>query len=80
MKAPADVLGVMILATVSVVKIALCGFVFSALTVLIFLQLVGGTAYSPVKFRESQPRAYWRIVAVYCLALIAVVAIFILWR
>jgi hypothetical protein len=65
-------------AVASVVKAALYGVVLVSLTGLILLQL--GTAYTPVKFRTSQPRAYWGIVAVYGAAWMAVVAIFILWR
>jgi hypothetical protein len=65
-------------AVASVVKAALYGVVLVSLTGLILLQL--GTAYTPVKFRRSQPRAYWGIVAVYGAAWMAVVAIFILWR
>lgn len=61
-------------------KTAVCGFVFLSLTVLIFLQLVGGTAYSPVKSRESRPRAYWRTITVYFVALITFVVTFLLWR
>ena len=64
----------------SVVKAALYGVVLVSLTFLILLQLLGGTAYTPVKFRSSQPRAHWGIVAVYCAAWMMVVTIFILWR
>jgi hypothetical protein len=55
-------------------------FVSSLLTIGIVLQLFGGIAFPPVTFRASQPRAYWGTIAVYCVALMAVVAIFILWR
>ena len=64
----------------SLVKAALCGVVLVSLTILILLQLLGGTAYTPVKFRTSQPRAYWGIIAVYGAAWMAVVTVFILWR
>ena len=65
-------------AVASAVKVALYGVVLVSLTGLILLQL--GTAYKSVKFRTSQPTAYWGIVAVYGAALMAVMAIFILWR
>ena len=61
-------------------KTALCGCVFLVVMALVLLQLVGGTTYFPVAFRESHPREYWRIIAVYGVALIAVAAVFILWR
>jgi hypothetical protein len=67
-------------ATASAVKTALCGCVFLVVMALVLLQLVGGTAYTPVTFRESRPRAYWRIIGVYSVVLVAVAAIFILWR
>ena len=62
----------------SVVKAVLYGVVLVSLTGLILLQL--GTAIALVKFRTSQPKAYWGLVAVYGAAWMVVVAIFILWR
>jgi hypothetical protein len=64
----------------SVVKAALYGVVLVSLAILLLLQLLSGTTYAPVKFRTSQPKAYWGIMAVYGAALMAVLAIFILWR
>ena len=62
----------------SFVKAALYAVVLVSLTGLILLQL--GTRHASVKFRTSQPTAYWGIVAIYGAAWMAVVAIFILWR
>ena len=58
----------------------LSGFVFALVTIVIVLQVVGGNTFLPVKFRRSQPQAYWTVIAAYCVVLIGIAVIFLLWR
>jgi hypothetical protein len=63
---------------VSFAKLILCGSAVVALVILIYGQIASGVSFPIVRFRESQPRAFWLIVGCYGILLLVPIA-FIFW-
>jgi hypothetical protein len=56
----------------SAVRYAFAGSACVTLLVLVYAQITSGTSFPIIKFRTSQPRAFWTVVGVYGLLFIIV--------
>lgn len=70
----------MLILPLSSAKYVACGSGALVLMFLIFVQILGGASFPIVKFRTSEPRGYWTVVAAYCAALLMVAVAMVMWR
>jgi hypothetical protein len=61
-------------------KYAVCGIGALLLFVAIIGQIRSGATFPIARFRATEPRAFWAIVGVYSLALLAVCTLLLAWR
>jgi hypothetical protein len=57
-----------------------CAVASLLLVIAIAGQILAGATFPVVKFRTSEPRAFWTVVGLYGCLLLVVVAGFLIWR
>jgi hypothetical protein len=57
-----------------------CGAASLLLAIAISGQILAGATFPVVKFRASEPRAFWTVVGLYGCLLLIVVVTFLMWR
>ena len=70
----------MIFPATSSTKLVLCGAAMACAVILIYGQVASGVTLPIVRFRTSQPRAFWILVGIYAVILVSPIAVLVLWR